>query len=66
MKRMILTAAIFTLSAFALPHDLNPHGAATPAFARCTGSTPCNACKNCHYCKHCAKDGGTCGVCRKK
>ena len=35
-------------------------------FATCTGSTPCNACKNCKYCKHCAKEGGTCGVCRKQ
>src|SRR6202044_1890404 len=29
----------------------------------CTGSDPCYACK---YCKHCAKDGGTCGVCKKQ
>jgi hypothetical protein len=35
-------------------------------FATCTGSTPCTACKNCKYCKHCAKEGGTCGICRKK
>ena len=34
--------------------------------AKCVGDRPCNACKNCSYCKHCAKDGGTCGVCRKK
>ncbi len=34
--------------------------------ATCDGATPCKACKNCSYCKHCAKDGGTCGVCRKK
>lgn len=33
--------------------------------ATCTGSDPCNACKNCKYCKHCAKDGGTCGVCKR-
>jgi hypothetical protein len=33
--------------------------------ATCTGSTPCRACKNCRYCKHCAKEGGTCGVCRR-
>jgi hypothetical protein len=33
--------------------------------ATCTGSDPCHACKNCHYCKHCAKDGGTCGVCKR-
>lgn len=32
----------------------------------CTGSDPCYACKNCKYCKHCAKDGGTCGVCKRQ
>jgi len=26
----------------------------------------CKACKNCSSCKHCAKDGGTCGVSKKK
>jgi hypothetical protein len=35
------------------------------AAATCTGSAPCRACKNCRYCKHCAKDGGTCGACRR-
>ncbi len=34
-------------------------------FATCYGDDPCNACKNCRYCKHCAKEGGTCGVCRR-
>jgi len=33
--------------------------------ATCTGAKNCSACKNCKYCKHCAKDGGTCGVCKK-
>lgn len=37
----------------------------TTAAAKCTGSSSCRACKNCRYCKHCAKDGGTCGVCRR-
>jgi len=36
------------------------------AAATCTGSTPCRACKNCRYCKHCAKEGGKCGVCRRR
>ena len=36
------------------------------AVATCTGSTPCRACKNCKYCKHCAKEGGKCGVCRRR
>ena len=35
-------------------------------FATCTGSDPCNACKNCKYCKHCAREGGTCGVCKRR
>jgi hypothetical protein len=34
-------------------------------FATCTGSAPCYACKNCKYCRHCAKEGGTCGVCKR-
>lgn len=34
--------------------------------ATCTGADPCRACKNCKYCKHCAKEGGTCGVCKKR
>jgi len=34
-------------------------------FATCTGSDPCHACKNCKYCRHCAKEGGTCGVCKR-
>jgi hypothetical protein len=38
---------------------------ADASFATCTGSDPCNACKNCKYCKHCAKEGGTCGVCKR-
>jgi hypothetical protein len=34
--------------------------------ATCTGSTPCHACTNCRYCKHCAKEGGKCGVCKRR
>ena len=33
--------------------------------ATCTGANPCDACRNCSSCKRCAKEGGTCGVCRK-
>jgi hypothetical protein len=33
--------------------------------ATCTGSDQCRACKNCHYCRHCAKEGGTCGICKR-
>ena len=39
--------------------------AASASFATCTGSDPCKACKNCKYCKHCAKDGGSCGICKR-
>ncbi len=35
------------------------------SFATCTGSDPCSACKSCRYCGHCAKQGGTCGVCKR-
>lgn len=34
--------------------------------ATCTGSDPCHACKNCRYCRHCAKEGGTCGICKRE
>jgi len=34
--------------------------------ATCYGLDPCNACKTCRYCKHCAKEGGTCGVCKRQ
>jgi len=33
--------------------------------ATCVGASPCHACKNCRYCKRCAKDGLTCGTCKK-
>ncbi len=35
-------------------------------FATCTGADPCKACKNCNACRHCHKEGGTCGVCKKR
>jgi hypothetical protein len=35
------------------------------SLATCVGAEPCHACKNCKYCKHCAKEGGTCGVCKR-
>lgn len=34
--------------------------------ATCTGANPCRACKNCSSCKRCAKDGKTCGVCKRE
>jgi hypothetical protein len=40
-------------------------GANSLPAATCTGADPCHACKNCKYCGHCAKQGGTCGVCKR-
>ena len=40
-------------------------GDSESALATCTGSSSCTACKNCKYCKHCAKEGGSCGTCKK-
>ena len=52
------------LAVFSLPLIL---GIVTDAsFATCIGSDPCHACKNCKYCKHCTKEGGTCGVCKRR
>jgi hypothetical protein len=34
-------------------------------YATSKGENPCRACKNCKYCKRCAKQGLTCGVCKK-
>jgi hypothetical protein len=61
MKRFLVTLGFLGLLGAAVPHLEEVLHAAT-----CTGSAPCNACKNCRYCKHCAKEGGTCGVCRKR
>jgi len=41
-------------------------GDASTKFSTCTGADPCHACKNCKYCRHCAKEGGTCGVCKRR
>ena len=55
LTRILLLVALFNITTI------------TPGLfaATCTGADPCNACKNCKYCKHCAKDGGTCGVCKR-
>jgi hypothetical protein len=57
MKTTMKTAIAIMLSIIAF--------ASVSEAATCTGSDPCSACKNCHYCKHCAKQGGTCGVCKR-
>jgi hypothetical protein len=58
MRRIIMLAAVLSLGAIALPHDINGHSPSAPGWAKCTGSKYCRACKNCRYCKHCAEDGG--------
>jgi hypothetical protein len=63
MKRALHVCLLLTIF-FATTTSLAAVGTRRAA-ATCTGSTPCRACKNCRYCKHCAKEGGTCGVCRR-
>jgi hypothetical protein len=57
----------FTLIRILVVLSLLNLGTMTPSLfaATCTGADPCHACKNCKYCKHCAKQGGTCGVCKR-
>ena len=57
LKRALTVAAICLVLSFA---------GADGFYARCTGSDPCYACKNCKYCQFCAKQGGKCGVCKRK
>ena len=61
-------ALLVLLAAFSVaPANAYAANRARPkAAAKCNGSAPCGACKDCRYCKHCAKDGGTCGVCRRR
>ncbi|MET3981139.1 hypothetical protein ABIB62_003784 [Mucilaginibacter sp. UYP25] len=63
MKKSLL---ILFLAAGSLvsAHNSKPI-AAKRTVATCVGDNPCKACKNCKYCKRCAKDGNTCGVCKK-
>jgi len=58
-KFILLTAITLTIGSTLLAFSSN-----APE-ATCKGDTPCNACKNCKYCKHCAKEGGTCGICKR-
>lgn len=65
MKRhlIILSLAVGTLLSTT---SFNPSTPTTNKnFATCKGENPCRACKNCKYCKRCAKQGLTCGVCKK-
>lgn len=64
MQYLALLALAFTFTV--APANAYAERARPKAAAKCTGATFCRACKNCRYCKHCAKDGGTCGVCRRR
>lgn len=59
MKRLLFLAC---LAAFTMSYAGNylHH-----TFGTSTGAKNCTACKNCKYCKHCAKEGKSCGVCKK-
>ena len=61
VRKLIIAVGLFGLLCAAVPYVEETIHAAT-----CTGANPCNACKNCSSCKRCAKDGLTCGVCRKR
>lgn len=60
IRQLLCVAVLSGTFTATLPWSLAVLHAAT-----CVGATPCRACKNCSSCKHCAKDGGTCGVCRR-
>jgi hypothetical protein len=62
MKKTITHLALLSVSALLLSLTFYHF---THAEATCTGANNCKACKNCKYCKHCAKEGGTCGICKK-
>src|SRR5207249_11490185 len=61
---IVFACALASVSEAATINE-NRHSTKIHRCSTCTGSDPCFACKNCHYCKHCAKEGGTCGVCKR-
>ncbi|WP_072983326.1 SH3 domain-containing protein [Leeuwenhoekiella palythoae] len=62
---MILLMSFFEIQAQSAPQDTLVETPCCEEGRGCTGSSYCTACKNCSGCKHCAKNGGTCGVCRR-
>lgn len=60
MRRIIMACGLLGFLVGAVPYIEETLHAAT-----CVGASPCHACKNCRYCKRCAKDGLTCGTCKK-
>ncbi len=61
MKNLLFILLFSVFSSRSLPVKHNN----VKLFATCKGNTPCHACKNCKYFKRYAKDGLTCGVCKK-
>src|SRR3984957_16512270 len=59
MRRTLLVWPLAVLLALSLSLSADAY------FATCYGNDPCNACKDCKYCAHWAKQGGTCGVCKR-
>ena len=64
MKKSIVLILLAGVS-LASAHNPRPITKKIEVMATCVGAKPCKACKNCKYCKRCAKDGKTCGVCKK-
>ena len=62
MRKLIMTVAIAATTYLCMGLKSTT---ASKINATCVGAKPCKACKNCNYCKRCAKDGGSCGVCKK-
>ncbi|WP_290568170.1 SH3 domain-containing protein [Leeuwenhoekiella sp. UBA6783] len=62
---ILFFGSTFGLNAQAIPLDTLVADTCCEEGRGCTGSSYCTACKNCSGCKHCAKNGGTCGVCRR-
>ena len=61
-RKLLVTACLTVL--IALTAESSPNLGLS--FATCVGADPCHACSSCRYCKHCAKEGGTCGVCKRR
>jgi hypothetical protein len=65
MKRQLILFCV-AVGTLLSTTSFNPSNkTSTLAYATCKGENPCRACKNCKYCKRCAKQGLTCGVCKK-
>jgi hypothetical protein len=62
MKFLLLLPVLFLPAC-----DFTSANASTAtAREKCVGADPCTACTTCVGCQHCIKNGGTCGVRKKK